>query len=165
MPTYGPNTTGTGVDLGAVWVSPGNITVNDSSYATWSSQDGGGGGCFLSGTLISCPENDKYIEDICVGDIVFDVDYNLVSVVALHVNIVNEYIEFTTSNGITKVTKDHPFLFNGSYIQADTINIGDIVSDFVILNKVYYDSKVKVYNMSVDGSNTFIANKFKVHNK
>lgn len=164
MPTYGPNFPGTRADLGASWTTPNNIGANDASYATWSTADGGGG-CFLYGTKIATPSGYKFIEDIVVGDIVLDSDLNPVSVVELHIGSTDKYYEIETIFGVTKVTEEHPFLFLGEYVPIKDIPVDSIVSDMILIRKELVYADRQIFNMSVDGSHTFIANGFKVHNK
>ena len=164
MPTYGPSFPGTATDLGANWSSPGNITANDSSYATWSTSDSGGG-CFLYGTKISTRFGYKYIEDIKVGDVVLDENMNEVTVVTLHIGSTDKYFELETIFGVTKVTEEHPFLFLGEYVPIKDIPVGSILSDMILFRKDLVFADRQIFNMSVNGSNTFIADGFKVHNK
>lgn len=163
MATYGPNTTGTGADLGASWTSPGNITVNDASYAVWSTSDGA---CFIAGTKISTPDGYKFIEDIIAGDVVYDANMNIVTVMKCHVHTVGRYISLSVDSGLNVcATEEHPFLSIDVYKPLSEIMVGDKVSDMIVTDKINITKEIDVYNLSVDGSNTFIANGFKVHNK
>ena len=164
MATYGPNTAGTGTDAGSSWTTPGNITVNDSSFAIWSTNDGGGG-CFLANTRISTPYGEKFIQDLLIGDYVYDINMNIVEVQEVHKILADSYLMITTNEETVYVTKEHPFLYKTNFLPIHAIGLGEVISDMVIINKTEILGPVDVYNLSVNGSNTFIANNFKVHNK
>jgi hypothetical protein len=165
MPTYGPNITGTAADLGANWTSPGNITANDASFATWTASDGAGG-CFLAGTHITTLDGFKLIEHVKIDDVLMDAYGNEVRVNALHFLHVNQYMTLIMEDGSElHVTAEHPFLRYDVFVKAEDLSIGDILSEKRLANVIVRNEPVMVFNLSVDGSHTFVANGLKVHNK
>lgn len=165
MPTYGPNMTGTGADLGVNWTSPGNLTANDASYATWTASDGAGG-CFLAGTLIATATGSTPIEQISIDDLVLDAFGAEVRVNALHFLHVEHHLQLIFEDGSDVcVTAEHPFLRGEEWVNAGNLQIGDDLSGKRLSVVIAHHRPVMVYNLSVDGSHTFVANGLRVHNK
>lgn len=165
MPTYGANITGTAADLGASWVTPGNITANDASFATWTANDGAGG-CFLAGTRITTSDGFILIEQIEIDDILIDAYGDEVRVNALHFLHVNQYLTLIMDDGSeVNVTGEHPFLRGDAWVKAEDLSIGENLSEKRLVSVTVHEEPVMVYNLSVDGSRTFVANELKVHNK
>jgi hypothetical protein len=165
MPTYGPNITGTAADLGASWTSPGNLTANDASFATWTASDGAGG-CFLAGTRITTPDGFKLIEHVEIDNVLLDAFGDEVQVNALHFLHVNQYMTLIMEDGSElHVTAEHPFLKDDVFVKAEDLSIGDTLSGKRLANVIVRNEPVMVFNLSVNGSHTFVANGLKVHNK
>lgn len=156
---------GTATDLGANWVSPGNITANDASFATWTAADGAAG-CFLAGTRITTPDGFQMIEAVNIDDIVTDAYGDEVRVNALHFLHVNQYLTLVMDDGSeVNVTAEHPFMKGDDFVKAEDLSIGDILSGKRLVQVIHRNEPAMVFNLSVDGSRTFIANGLKVHNK
>lgn len=156
---------GTATDLGASWVSPENITANDASFATWTANDGAAG-CFLAGTRITTPDGFQMIESVNIDDIVIDAYGDEVRVNALHFLHVTRYLTLIMDDGSeVNVTAEHPFLRGEDFVKAEELSVGDALSGKRLVHVTQHDEPAMVYNLSVDGSRTFIANGLKVHNK
>lgn len=139
----------------------------DTCIWTWST-----GGCFVERTLVKTPTGEVGIETLKVGDLVIDIHGQTVVVFEVIPTEVDFLLCVTAENGVeTGVTPEHPF------IRADmtsTIEAKDLTSERALpfgkkavktqLFKAT-EEKFKVYNLSVSGSNTFIADGFAVHNK
>ena len=166
MATYGPNspTSATTTTLGQPWSDETNILANDASYATVTLIDAG---CFLAKTKIYNTNGFfKFIEDIEIGDIISDAYGNEVEVLNLHRIIVREYLVINTTCGFVEVTDYHPFMIeDGTFKRIGDMRVGEYISGHKILSKIRIAKEVSVYNLSVSGSETYIANNFKVHNK
>jgi intein/homing endonuclease len=166
MTTYGPNspTSATTTAIGQPWSNETNIFANDASYATVTLADAG---CFLAGTRIYYTDGSfRSIENIRVGDVISDAYGNEVEVLALHRVAVREYLFIETFYESIYVTDYHPFLMNdGTFKKIGDINTGEYISGDKVLAKTRITKEVDVYNLSVSGSETYIANNFKVHNK
>ncbi len=124
-------------------------------------------GCFLAGTRIYYTDGSfRAIENIRVGDIISDAYGNDVEVLGLHRVTVREYLFIETFYESIYVTDYHPFLMSdGTFKKISDINTGEYISGDKIIAKTRITNEVDVYNLSVSGSETYIANNFKVHNK
>lgn len=150
---------------GTSWTSPSNAGADDSSYATYQLIDGGGG-CFLAGTIISYPDNQSYaIEKVRINDSIIDIYNNKVNVENIFIHNVDSYLHIVTNVSEVMTTYEHPFLINDTWLEAGYLKVGDYLSDMRIIHIEDVREKVYVYNLRVDGSRTYIANNFKVHNK
>ena len=167
MPTYGPSAPGSGfntVSGGNAWTTPGNILVNDASYAVVTLIDFG---CFLANTKIYYTDGSfRAIQNIKIGEIISDAYGNDVEVLNLHKMTVQEYMIVGATCGFVEVTDYHPFLMeDGTFKRIGDVKVGEYVRGHKILSKTRIAKEVDVYNLSVSGSETYIANNFKVHNK
>ena len=125
--------------------------------------------CFIGGTLIETLSGGVDIKDLKIGDTIVDIYGRPVRVRAVMVIEVDTLIRLTGENGLdTGVTPEHPFIDNDL---KTTIAAGTLVPGQKLpLNKTIVATKIErgkwpVYNLSVTGSNTFIADGFAVHNK
>lgn len=127
----------------------------------------GCGECFPAGTLISTPNGLVNIEDIKVGDKVYDMNGDIQKVSDTMTRIAKDLV---CING-TITTYNHPFLNeDNKWIKALDLKLGDkvkapnnqliaIISKYNIL-----DTEMQVYNFSVENTESYIANNFIVHN-
>ncbi len=140
----------------------------------------GRGGCFIKGTEITLPNGDnKAIEDITQGEEILthnhDSGLDEVGVVGFIETLeANKIIKITTDGKHTKeitCTLEHPFYANGKYIQAEYLEVMDLLhtnyGEDVFISKVeILDETHTVYNLrDVSDNHNFYANNILVHNK
>lgn len=147
-----------------------------------SSQTAVCGGCFIAGTEIEMMSGEKKnIEDILLGDNLKDANGKRVSVKKLLVQ--NYWGEvFSINGGPYFFTPNHPFLTTQGWksllpeitkkesgITVSQLKIGDILLKkdgvevvFTLDSKI---SKEKIFNFELDGSHTYLADEYLVHNK
>ncbi len=138
----------------------------------------GGGGCFLSGTLVQTSEGGRPIEQLHIGDTVlaFGPDSRLapVQVEQLYSVQRDSYYQIKAANLTLSVTAEHPmYVGNDSFVEVQDLHAGDII--YLDENGVLAPASISsispiytptfVYNLRVGGAHTFIANSFAVHNK
>lgn len=166
MATYGPNspTSASTSAAGSAWTGSTNILANDASYATVTLIDFG---CFLANTKIYYTDGSfRAIQNIKIGEIISDAYGNDVEVLNLHKMTVQEYMIVGATCGFVEVTDYHPFLMeDGTFKRIGDVRVGEYVYGHKILSKTRIAKEIEVYNLSVSGSETYIANNFKVHNK
>ena len=126
--------------------------------------------CFLGNTIISSPDGDKQISELKVGDSVYGKDNNIVVVERIYEETHNIILFIQDQNdNWTGVTPEHPFLLDDTTyktITAGELNVGMTLANGMTVQKIWSSKTVsKVYNLSVSGDNTFIANGWLVHNK
>ena len=136
--------------------------------------------CFPAGTKILTKDGYKNIEEIQIGDYVYDKDNNLQLVSNNMTREVNEkdliYVETSTLKNLL-TTIEHPFYTkrNGviQWIAAgeltDTDEIGLLISNKIIWEKVVtkrqeLPKSIVVYNLTVDNTHNYIAEGAIVHN-
>ena len=132
---------------------------------------GGGGGCFVAGTMISTPDGMQPIETLQKGDIVLA--RNALGVVTeqpvtrTYRTLARSFLEI---NGSIRVTDDHPFLMAGTWTDAGKLGVGDRLKssrggsvDVVSVRTV--NRGARVYNIEVANDHTFFADGILVHNK
>ena len=138
-----------------------------------------GGGCFLGSTPITIADGtSKNIGEIKIGDIVRTCAADGKPVTARVSDIISldadGYLEVGIDGAILRVTREHPFYVgNGEFRNIGTLSKGDFVYAFDgtalakkrITSVKSVSSPVRVYNLSVDGPNTFVADGMLVHNK
>lgn len=138
---------------------------------------GGGGGCFPAGTKVLTPQGEVPIERITPGETVNAVDENGQQVLSMvrstHV-IRSGLLVIRTTQGELTTTTEHPLaLASGGFSKAGELVLGDSVlawkdghsSSAYVTGIELLAGDVLVYNLTVDGPNTFIAEGFIVHNK
>lgn len=125
--------------------------------------------CFVAGTLVKTPTGEKPIQLLREGDQVLDIYGNAVVVSAIVAGEVNVLIELTDEYGVpTGVTPEHPFiaLDMESTIEAGKLVVGQrLPLGKTIATVKAFRGTFEVYNLSVSGSNTFVADGYAVHNK
>lgn len=137
-------------------------------------------GCFVAGTEITLPNGDnKPIEEITEGEEILthnhDSGLDEVGVVGFIETIyTHKIIKITTDGKYTKeitCTLEHPFYANGKYIQAENLEVMDLLhsnyGEDVFISKVeILDETHTVYNLrDVSDNHNFYANNILVHNK
>ena len=155
--------------LALVWL----LAAPSSVYAR------GGGGCFPAGVLISTPNGQIPIEQIKACDIVTAVARNgrIVSAKVQATHRTQDYvISIRAGSQLLRTTAEHPIcLSGGGFCAAGELNPGDSVllcsENKIVSAKIENRASVtiaeqeEVYNLTVDGPHTFIADGFVVHNK
>lgn len=125
--------------------------------------------CFVAGTLVKTPAGEKPIQLLKEGDEIIDIHGNTVEVSAIVAGEVDVLMELTDEYGVpTGVTPEHPFftLDMNSTIEAGKLVAGQrLPLGKTIATVKAFRGTFEVYNLSVTGSNTFIADGYAVHNK
>ena len=132
------------------------------------------GGCFLAGTKVNMADGSvKNIEDVKTGDLVASYDettgHNKVSKIA-ETFVHDNNTEYLIINNQLKVTPNHPMWINGEWQRADSARAGDklrhINGSYVLVDSIEkVEEQVQVYNLEVEGTNTYYADGILVHNK
>ncbi len=139
----------------------------------------GGGGCFLKGTpVLTSDGTSKPIEDLKPGDEVLSItdDGHLVhaTLLKLFIHQEEEYLRVSTPGGVICVTPEHPFRTREGTFRAIgewkvgeqvTVHRGQELTQEPITQIERIAGPVTVYNLSVDGPNTYFAGNIAVHNK
>jgi hypothetical protein len=156
-----------------VWYACSNPDDNYTGGWQHCNCNGGGGGCFLSGTPVMMANGGSQpIQDIKEGDLVlsFDPTTNATKpskVVNVHEpRTVDHYIVVNES---IRMSGTQPILSNGQWIEVEGLSIGDFLTakDGVamrIFSIKRVDEAATVYNIEVaDG--TYLGNGIVAHNK
>ena len=168
-----------------IWGRPTPSSRNQSgSYSA-----GGYYGCFVSGSQVLMADfTTKSIESVVIGDLVISKTGKANKVIKLHHHPmedrwlfkVNESLEMTDSHPILttqgwkslnpeKTREIHPDL-----VIAGKLDIGDSVKKYDNTQQFYVEevaslakrkTLIPVFNLDVDGDDTFIVDNFVVHNK
>jgi predicted phage tail protein len=135
---------------------------------------GGGGGCFLGHTLVAVPNGTKRIDKLAVGDIVLSFDdagkLHEAKVLQVHQHEDERVLRYKLWGGqCIDATPNHWVLnqFN-AFVEIDTLGPDDCLVDVndhlrPIISKEEL-CKGTVYNLTVEGHHTFIAEGIRVHN-
>jgi predicted phage tail protein len=135
---------------------------------------GGGGGCFLGHTLVAVPNGTKRIDKLAVGDIVLSFDdagkLHEAKVLKVHQHEDERVLRYKLWGGqCIDATPNHWVLnqFN-AFVEIDTLGADDCLVDVndhlrPIISKEEL-CKGTVYNLTVEGHHTFIAEGIRVHN-
>jgi predicted phage tail protein len=135
---------------------------------------GGGGGCFLGHTLVAVPNGTKRIDKLAVGDIVLSFDdagkLHEAKVLKIHQHENERVLRYKLWGGqCIDATPNHWVLnqFN-AFVEIDTLGADDCLVDInqhlrPIISKEEL-CKGTVYNLTVEGHHTFIAEGIRVHN-
>lgn len=125
--------------------------------------------CFVAGTLVKTPAGERAIQLLREGDLVLDVYGNTVEVKSIMASEADVLLELTDQHGIpTGVTPEHPFI---ELDMESTTEAGKLVAGQrlplgkTIASVKAFRGNFDVYNLSVTGSNTFVADGYAVHNK
>jgi hypothetical protein len=137
--------------------------------------------CFVKGTRIRCPEGDRPIEDLAIGDaiVAFDVrDLTCVvgKVAAIHRAMVREVRSIVAGSIVVRgVTRSHPFfeVSRGAFVEAETLRVGDPLLSAdgpATITSIFAhelaEPSIEVFNLTVaDAPPTFVADCVVVHNK
>lgn len=149
---------------------------------------GGAGGCFPAGTLISTPNGKINIENIKINDLVYAFDNNSSGIKICKVKSINSHtweevgkrsplLKITHEGGEIILTSNH-WVFIGEkgkygeenkYLEAGELNIEDYIFDIDgVKNKILNIEKIgeydKVYNFEVEDAHNYIASNIRVHN-
>jgi predicted phage tail protein len=135
---------------------------------------GGGGGCFLGHTLVAVPNGTKRIDKLAVGDSVLSFDdagkLHEAKVLKVHRHENERVLRYKLWGGqCIDATPNHWVLnqFN-AFVEIDTLGADDCLVDVndhlrPIISKEEL-CKGTVYNLTVEGHHTFIAEGIRVHN-
>jgi predicted phage tail protein len=135
---------------------------------------GGGGGCFLGHTLVAVPNGTKRIDKLAVGDNVLSFDdagkLHEAKVLKVHQHEDERVLRYKLWGGqCIDATPNHWVLnqFN-AFVEIDTLGPDDCLVDVndhlrPIISKEEL-CKGTVYNLTVEGHHTFIAEGIRVHN-
>jgi predicted phage tail protein len=135
---------------------------------------GGGGGCFLGHTLVAIPGGTRRIDELQAGDLVLSFDdaggLHEAKILKVHEHEDERVIRYTLWGGEhLDATPNHWVLnqFN-AFVEIDTLGSDDCLVDAnnhlrPIVGKTEFCTGT-VYNLTVEGHHTFIANNIRVHN-
>ena len=135
---------------------------------------GGGGGCFLGDTLVAVPGGKRRIDELQPGDLVLSFDdagaLHEAKILKVHEHEGERVIRYTLWGGqCIDATPNHWVLnqFN-AFVEIDTLGPDDCLVDAnnhlrPIVSKAEFCTGT-VYNLTVEGHHTFIANDIRVHN-
>ena len=134
----------------------------------------GGGGCFTGNTPVSIPNGTKLIKEISVGDIVCSFDdkgtiYHS-KVLKVHEHENEPVVQYTIWGGKTLDATPNHWVLNqfNAFVCIDTLGTDDcLVDEFGHLRPIIDRKDIgthTVYNLTVEGHHTFIANTIRVHN-
>ena len=137
-------------------------------------QGSGGGGCFTGDTPVSIPSGSKPIKEINVGDIVCSFDdkgtiYHA-KVLKVHEHENEPVVKYTIWGGKTLDATPNHWVLNqfNAFVGIDTLGTDDcLVDEFGHLRPIIERKAIgthTVYNLTVEGHHTFIANTIRVHN-
>ena len=148
------------------------------------------GCCFVAGTLITMADgSSKNIEDVTIGDQLIGKDGAINTVQEYIRPLLGDRTLVSFNGGTPFITNDHPVLtINGTWKSVDPagtackyasanlnvgqLGVGDIIAtgdgtgfEIVSVKEHALSADLQVYNFSLDGNNTYIANNLVVHNK
>ncbi|MFA4814849.1 MAG: polymorphic toxin-type HINT domain-containing protein [Candidatus Gracilibacteria bacterium] len=135
--------------------------------------DGGKGGCFVTGTQILMADgSSKSIEEIQTGDLVLTRSsaWNPLLVPVKVLNTIEHTVgEYLLVNGNLGVTEEHVIFFNGKFQLAGDLKVGDFLlnsegEEVPVESIVHVRDSVKVYNFETEDKHTYFANGIYVHN-
>ena len=135
---------------------------------------GGGGGCFLGHTLVAIPGGKRRIDELQAGDLVLSFDdagaLHEAKVLKVHEHENQRVLRYRLWGGqCIDATPNHWVLnqFN-AFVEIDTLGPDDCLVDAnnhlrpIVSNTEFCTGTV--YNLTVEGHHTFIANDIRVHN-
>ena len=135
---------------------------------------GGGGGCFLGHTLVAVPGGKRRIDELQPGDLVLSFDdagtLHEAKILKVHEHENERVLRYKLWGGqCIDATPNHWVLnqFN-AFVEIDTLGPDDCLVDTnnhlrPIVSKTEFCTDT-VYNLTVEGHHTFIANDIRVHN-
>lgn len=165
-PTITPSTSGEPVPTLSVPVTPSPTTSPAA-------------GCLVYDTIITMADGTfKPIQDVVAGDEVLSInsigEFKLSKAIVLSTAIIFKHNVYNINNGLIKSSEDHRHIVKHNDVwevkAANELIIGDILLDkdnneITITSIVIENTPQSVYNLSVDGSNTYFANGILTHNK
>ena len=148
-------------------------------------------GCFVSGTEIHMADGSiKLIEDVVIGDQLIGKDGNINTVLAYIRPVLGSRSLISFNNGVPFITDDHPVLMaDGSWKSVDPdatlskyailsdrnigqLQVGDTIAtpdgagfEIASIERHQHSADLQLYNFSLDGDHTYVANNLVVHNK
>jgi hypothetical protein len=149
------------------------------------------GCCFISGTKITMADGSvKSIEDVVIGDRLVGKDKSINTVLDFVRPMLGSRTLISFNGGVPFMTNDHPvYMKDGSWKSYDPeatknkyvklsswdigkLEVGDVIETndglgFKIqsMSENYGSPDLQVYNFSLDGNHTYVANGLVVHNK
>jgi len=148
-----------------------------------------GNGCFVAGSKVLMADfTEKNIESVVIGDLLINQRGEANEVVKLYHHPMEDRVLYTV-NGSLEMTDSHPVLTTKGWkslnpektreihpdlIIAGKLSFGDAVRKYDNFRKFYIEevetlrkrkTLVPVFNLDVDGDDTFVVDNFVVHNK
>ena len=129
--------------------------------------------CFVAGTLIETSDGQMTIEQIKTGDIVktFNTDTNQVETATVTETFIHPHnSNRLIINNKINTTPEHPFYIDGKWVEASNLKVGDELlyideSKHKITSIESDTTNQTVYNFEVEGTHTYFAEGYLVHNK
>lgn len=148
-------------------------------------------GCFVPGTEICMADGSiKPIEDVVIGDQLIGKDGNINTVLEYLRPVLGSRSLISFNNGVPFITDDHPVLMaDGSWKSVDPdatlskyasltdrnigqLAVGDVIAtsdgagfEIASIERHQHSADLQLYNFSLDGDHTYVANNLVVHNK
>jgi hypothetical protein len=147
-------------------------------------------GCFIAGTQITMADGStKSIEDVAIGDQVIGRDGAINTVQEYIRPLLGDRTLVGFNGGLPFITNDHPVLttdgtwrsvnpsgtaskYAAANLNAEQLSVKDTIAtsngigfEIVSIEQHADSADLQVYNFSLDGNNTYIANGLVVHNK
>ncbi len=152
---------------------------------------GASAGCFVPGTEIRMADGSiKLIEDVVIGDQLIGKDGNINTVLEYIRPVLGSRSLISFNNGVAFITDDHPVLMaDGSWKSVDPdatlskyasltdrnigqLAVGDVIATpdgagfrIASIERHQHNADLQLYNFSLDGDHTYVANNLVVHNK
>ena len=134
----------------------------------------GGGGCFTGDTQVSIPGGTKQIQEISIGDIVCSFDdkgkIHQAKVLKVHAHENERVIKYNLWGGQSLDATPNHWVLNqfNAFVEIDMLGSDDCLVDesnqlLPIVSREELGPHT-VYNLTVEGHHTFIANGIRVHN-
>ena len=172
-----------------------NLVVHNKGCSGSASSGGscgcGAGGCFVEGTEITMADGSiKLIEDIKIGEQLVGKDGQFNNVLEYLRPVLGNRTLIAFNGGVPFITDDHPVLMAdgtwksvdpeatlSKYVKLTDRNIGQLVvgdviatpdgAGFEIVSIERHQDRedLQLYNFSLDGNHTYVANNLVVHNK
>lgn len=144
-------------------------------FANFAAVHNKGGGCFPAGVSIASEKGSQKIETLKTGDRVLA--FSDGKTVAVRINSAHEKLDrvltLFTDRGMLRITAEHPILGERGFKPAGKFKQGEKIAFYSggslemtpVRGWALSQTLEKVYNLSVEAPNTFIADGFIVHNK